>query len=89
MIDAISERSLSDKAATALIEINDQSVTPHLIEILKKAEDRDIRIRKNIIEVLGALKDRRARKILTKIAIEDPDSYIRAVAQKALSKIED
>ena len=87
LIDAISERSLSDKAATALIEINDQSVTPHLIEILKKAEDRDIR--KNIIEVLGALKDRRARKILTKIAIEDPDSYIRAVAQKALSKIED
>ena len=59
----------------------------HLIEILKKAKSKYVR--KNIIEVLGALRDKRAKEILNRIAIEDSNSEIREAARKSLSKIKD
>lgn len=78
---------VSQEAAEALIKINDPSITPHLIENLKEAKNRYVR--KSIIQVLGAMGDKRAGNILRKIAIEDPNSQIREAAREALSQMQD
>ncbi len=71
-------------AAGSLWKFGDNSVIQVVIDVLKSAKDRDIRV--TAVEMLGEFGSKIAVPALTK-ALDDEDTYIRAAAAQALLDI--
>ncbi|TKB80831.1 MAG: HEAT repeat domain-containing protein [Nitrospira sp.] len=84
LLKALADDSLAEEAKDSLVPIGEPAVEP----LLAKLEGSSGRLRRDILWVLGMIRDRRAVESLI-VALKDDDPEIRAVAIQGLGFVRD